>query len=120
MSPERAKVFIAEDDVYTREDLKDFLRKRGHEVVLEAGTFEDAMASIEEAKEKGVNVALVDGSLALRPPRQPEHGLKITEALREAIPGIKVVSISSDYVSYTDTHVGPFAWHRIGEIVDEL
>lgn len=120
MSPKEAKIFIAEDDPNKKGYLKPIIVRSGHEIVLEASTLEEAMTSIKEAREKGVNVALVDGSLAKPPLQRPGDGLEITRALREAIPDIRIVSISDSPTKYGDIQVGLEQAHKIGEIIDKL
>lgn len=124
--PQEAKIFIVDDSEGVRDSLKMFLEEAGHEVVMEASTLKEAMDKVELIKEKGVDVALLDGSLSKSgPPSQ--DGPFIAGALKGKAPECKIVSISGDE---------DFDWgsveldanpgkdfekvKKIGEIVDRL
>ena len=111
---EKAKVFLAEDD----QDLimleKIWIEKSGHEVILMASSLAEALENIEKAKEEGVNVAVIDGDLGTG----PNDGFRVTKALREAIPGIGVVSFSVNELEWGDFNPRkPKEVTNLGEIV---
>lgn len=101
--PEKAKIFVAEDEQTIRRLLRTMLTQRGHRVVLEAGSLAEALENIKKAKEMGVSVAVIDGSLTGQ--NSPGDGPKIAEALRKEVPGIKIVSFSGEPVSWGDYNV---------------
>ena len=88
--PNNANVFFVEDSKEFRRAVKRLLEDRGHTVVLEAGSLKEALQKVEEAKEKGVNIAIIDGDLGTG----SDDGQKVAEELRRAIPGIKIISCS--------------------------
>lgn len=102
MSPKEARLFIAEDYDPIRKTLERFLSEEGHVVVVSAATAEEALARIAEAAENGVNVAVLDGSI----PKDPSDGERIAKALREAIPGIRIIAIPSLPANWGDAYVG--------------
>lgn len=117
MSLENARVFIAEDSEEIRDLVKKSLEKSGHQVLIEAASFEEAMEKIKEAKDKGINVAVLDGSL----PDDSSHGPKIAEDLRLVIPEIKIVSFSGKEVFWGDLNLHkPEDVSRVGECVRNL
>ncbi|MDO8424640.1 MAG: response regulator [bacterium] len=95
-----AKVFIAEDEENIRKLLEVWVRMTGHELVLEAATFEEAMDMVKLAHDKEVDLAIVDGTLKVS-----KDGELIAKALRENVPGIKVISHSAHKVSFGDLNL---------------
>jgi len=117
MLPENARVFLAEDNEAVRFFVKKSLEETGHQVLVEAVSFEEAMEKIREAKEKRINVAVLDGSL----PDNSSHGPKIAEALRQAIPDIRIVALSGEEVNWGDKNLHkPEDVSRVGEYVRNL
>lgn len=90
---EHAKIFYAEDSSMVRRSLKRLLEDVGHEVVIEAETLEDALASIKMAKDLGVRVAIVDGNLSPND-LSCTDGRVLSAALKEAIPNIFIIANS--------------------------
>ncbi len=106
MSPDRARIFIAEDSEAWRDIEKEVLTQDGHEIVVEAKTVSEAISLIPKAVELGVNVGIVDGRI----PSDPLDGQRVAAALRKAIPGIKIVGISGDRIQI----------HGVDAMVDKL
>lgn len=120
MSPEAAKVFIAEDEEIWRQLHREALERYGHEVVIEVGRFEEGLTAIPRAKELGTNIALIDGRI----PNDPPHGVQLAKTLRDVIPDIKVVDVSGfgDAIPGADAKMAKanFNADRLGNIVTEL
>jgi len=120
MSPEAAKVFIAEDDPKWMEYQKNAMSRGGHKVVIEVSDVEEGITAIPVAKELGVNVALVDGRI----PADPTDGTRLAKALYQAIPNIKVVDISSfgDAVEYANAKMAKIDFNidNMGQLVKDL
>lgn len=120
MCPERAKVFIAEDDENFRKFDREAVTKAGHEVAIEVEDVEDGLQAVGQAKELGVNVALLDGRI----PSFPNDGATLAAALREVIPGIKVVDVSAfgDAIADADAKMPKtkFSIKELGELVTKL
>lgn len=93
------------------------LADNGHEVMLEAGSFEEALENVKKAKELGVNIAILDGDLGTG----YQDGQKIAELLKKEMPGIKIISFSGLPADWGDVNpdkeVGP---KRLLEIIAEL
>lgn len=84
MSPEHAKVLIAEDDPLILRSLRDYLSKAGHEVVGEGSTRAEAMAMISQipalARQFGEEkiVVILGGSLGeLRRAKDPNNDSQV-------------------------------------------
>jgi len=90
--PKEAKVFLAEDHDRIRKMEKMLLADQGHTVEIEATSLEEALARVKLAKKKGINVAVLDGSLSKE--SWKADGKIIAEALRKKVPSIKIVSCS--------------------------
>ncbi len=116
--PKGAKVFLVEDNDDFRETEKLLLTKSGHTVVLEARTLRDAMEKVKEAREKGVNVAVLDGSL--NDSVASRDGATIAEALRKDVPGIKIVSCSGLTWDWGDNNLWKGDVEKIGRVVTAL
>lgn len=92
MSPEKANVFIAEDNVPFQRSLKALLELDGHKVVISAYTFEEALEAVKHLEELGVQVTIVDGNLG----SGSWNGVKISEAIRAHSPAIRIIHNSTD------------------------
>ena len=124
MSPENANVFLAEDYPQLREIAKELIEDASHTVVIEVGSLEEALKNIDigRAKEKGVNVAVVDGNLSEND-ISGSDGRQIAEALRKEIPDITVISFSGQNQDYGDVHVDKNDYEqtsKLGEIITRL
>lgn len=105
MSPEYAKIFLAEDDKIEVVNTRWFLKEKGgHEVVLEAKSLEEALDMVPKLLEKGVNIAVVDGNLSPEK-HDGEDGAKVAEAIRKQAPGVKIIAYSGGNYDYGDVYV---------------
>jgi len=108
------KIFLAEDDKSVSRIVTINLEESGHEISVTASSLSDALAKIEEAKDKGVKVAVLDGNLGTG----PGDGPQIANLLRQAIPEIKIVSFSGDPVTWGDFNpMKPKDISNLGNIV---
>lgn len=92
MSPENARIFLV-DKERTARYLKFNFRLDGHEVVSEARDLLEALEKTkQEVREKGVNVAVIDGffDCALF------QGQELIEILTKTCPGINIVNFCCD------------------------
>ena len=94
----KGMVFLIEDDKALIGVEKRFIQGEGHDIVLVAHSRQEALDKISQAKELGVNVAVVDGNLGTG----PNDGPQVARALKEAIAGIKIISFSGDIVDWGD------------------
>ena len=85
-----AKVFVADDDESIQEFIQCVLASKGHQVIVTASTFKEAIARIPAAKRKGCSVAIVDGSIT-----SDNDGEDIAGVLRQMIKDIRIVSFSA-------------------------
>lgn len=99
MAPEKAKLFIVDDDADTRDIIGDYMQMAGHKVVAEAGSVAAALTVI--AKLRDVDVALVDGNLSPHS-RDGQDGAEVAAAFRQKFPGKPVFSISADRQLWSD------------------
>jgi DNA-binding NtrC family response regulator len=90
MSPEKAKVFIVEDNDVYRDTNTIFLENSGHFVVETATSRREALAKIPSLSKKGVNVAVVDANLSKRGISGGD-GEEIAKAIKSQHPKITVI-----------------------------
>ncbi len=113
----KAKVFLVEDDNALRGTEKEFIETEEHEVVLVACSRQEALDNLVQAKESGVNVAVLDGNLGTG----SNDGSTIARALRETIVGIRIISFSSDVVDFGDKNPRkPLDISILGKMITEL
>jgi len=94
----KAKIFLAEDQPRIRKMVREFLEGAGHEVAAEAGTLSEAEGKISWLAAAGVSIAMVDGDLG----GGKTDGKKLSELLKERIPGIRIIPFSFFEVSWGD------------------
>jgi len=100
MSPEKARVIIVDDDADVIETLTEFLEAGRHHVVGTASTMESGQALI--TRKKKIDVALLDSNLD---PSDDHinHGSILARLFRRLHPGKKVISISTQPQTWSDT-----------------
>jgi DNA-binding NtrC family response regulator len=90
MAPVEANIFFVENEEECLVEATELLENEGHHVVETASTLEEALARIPDLDKKGVNVALVDGSL--RENRSgTSDGELVTQEIKKQHPEIKVI-----------------------------
>jgi len=90
---ENGRAGVIEDDEVVRDLLIEGLERKGHTVVLKAGTFEEAINLIDEIKPGDLDFCLVDGNLTAGN-FDSEEGTQITIRLKERLGAIAVIGIS--------------------------
>lgn len=88
-----AKIFLIDDDARIRRFMRISLREEGHEISLEAATRKEAIEKIATAKELGVDIAIVDGSMGTSA-YIGEDGKEVSSAIKANAPEITVISFS--------------------------
>lgn len=102
MSPDNARIFFVEDDVPYRETYTMVLKTKGHSVVAFAGSQEEALKIVPQLKEKGVQVAIVDGNLT-KDDFSGLDGEDIANAIRKHDPKIKIIgNAGSEFIGPCD------------------
>ncbi len=119
MSPEKARVFVVEDEKRWKDLIKDVLTDAGHSVVLTAQTREQALAAVPQLRGLGVQVAIIDGNLS---PYNDDgaDGKALLAAMRAQAPEVKTVGMSRLAVRGVDVNVGKMNASKLGEVVKKL
>lgn len=119
MSPEKARVFVAEDDKRWQDIIKDVLTDAGHSVVLTAQTRQQALEAVQQLKGLGVQVATIDGNLN---PHDSDgaDGQALLAAIRAQAPEVKTVGMAGLSVRGVDINVGKIDASKLGEVVKKL
>lgn len=113
---EKALVFICEDDKGLCRTMTTMLRLEEHQVVLVANSLAEALEKVKSAEEKRINVAILDGNLGTG----KEDGRQVAKALREAVPGIKIISFSGDPADWGDKNPRkPYDMRNLNQIIAE-
>lgn len=118
MSPENAKIFQADDHLDSF-NLKRDLEKSGYQVVIQVRSSREALEQINLAKKLGVTVAILDN----RMPKDGD-GETVARALREAIQGIKIISLCAQSYKppWADYHFnkGEFSYQTATQTLPDL
>ncbi len=103
--PEKARVFVAEDDKDYQWLIEHNLIEAGHSVVLRAETFNDAVRAIGQFGELGVQVATIDGNFT---PNDTSgfDGLLLVEAISRLAPQVKTVGLSGSGIQGVTVDLG--------------
>jgi DNA-binding NarL/FixJ family response regulator len=112
------RIVMGEDDVLMREGIARLLEDAGFEIVARAGDAEDFSRKVRAHKP---DVAIVDVQM---PPDGTDDGLRAATALREELPGLGVVVLSShleesyaaDLLGDDPQGVGYLLKERVGDV----
>ncbi|MDO8620867.1 MAG: response regulator [Candidatus Levybacteria bacterium] len=119
MSPERAKVFVAEDNEFWQKIIKRSLADKGHEVVLSATNLEDALAATSKLVKLGVQVAIIDGNLNDYE-ANGHDGQIVLAAIRKAAPQVKTIGLSGNSVRGVNVDLGKDNFTDLGKTVTKI
>ena len=117
--PERARVFVAEDEPDWQAEVREVLEKAGHWVVATALTRSEGLTIVAEVEELGVDVAAIDGNLS-QPDTSGGDGQAIIAAIRELAPSVKTVGISLNTIPGADANTQKSNIGTLGKIVNDL
>lgn len=119
MSPEKARIFVAEDDSDWQEIISSKLRRAGHQVVARASSLPEALSAVKTLLNLNVDVAVLDGNL-----NEHDHdgrdGQSVLRAIREHAPHIRVVGMSGASFRGADVDLGKDNVDEIGDVVNKL
>lgn len=120
--PRKAKVFLVDDNENIRNSIKESLEREGHEVLIEAGSLEEALIKISDVAQKGVTIAIIDGSLSPPGTAFTNDGEKVASALKKKAPDIKIISFSSHRANWGDKNLikSEVAASQLGGIITDL
>lgn len=119
MSPERAKVFVAEDNNLWQRIIKRSLADKGHEVILSATNLDDALAATRKLVELGVQVAIIDGNLNDHE-ASGDDGQIVLAAIHKTAPQVKTIGLSGSSVRGVDVDLGKDNCADLGETVTKI
>ena len=103
MSPEHANAIIVDDNKDHAATLRLFLIRDGHQVLAIAYSKEEGERLINKVKDGGtkIQVALLDGNLS-ETSTGGQDGRELAEQVRSQLPGVKVISISTQRQNWSD------------------
>jgi len=119
MSPEKAKVFVTEDDERFQKIIKRYLEEAGHSVIATATNLDQALAMVDQLEQLGVDVAVLDGNLD-KDDVSGYDGRTVLEAIREKTPRVKTIGMSGNSVKGTDVDLGKLNAHDLGKVIKDL
>lgn len=117
--PEKARVFFAEDDGYFRDVIKRRLEEAGHEVVLEAHTLNEAIQSIPQFKDSGIQVAVLDGNLD-EDDISGYDGRLMAQKIKEQVPHVTTIGLSQSPIDGVDIDLGKRKFTQLASIITNL
>lgn len=120
--PERARIFVAEDEELQMFVLRHILEAGGHQIVCSAATFGESMRAITSFEELGINVALIDGNLS---PASIDgsDGKALIAEIRRVAPAVKLVGISVDpecLEGLVDINPGKRVGYKLSKMIADL
>lgn len=119
MSPEKARVFVAEDDSDWQDMLGEILKDAGHSVVARATNLHDALNTAKRLSSLKVDVAVIDGNLSEDESRGYD-GQAVLNAIRQHAPRVRTIGMSGSHVAGTDVDLGKAKATELGEVVRKL
>ena len=119
MSPEKARIFIAEDDSDWQNMIKECLEEAGHSVVATAQSLPEALNTVKRLNNLHVDVAVIDGNLN-ELDSDGHDGRVVLQAIREHAPSVKTIGMSGNSVRGTDVDLGKANVVDIGNVVTKL
>lgn len=117
--PEKAKVFLAEDNLQFQEAFESLLNKAGHSVVLKATTLTEALEAIQQFEKLGVQIAVIDGNLDPND-TSGSDGQALVEAIGRLTPNVKTVGMSGLNIKGVTIDLGKRNYNKLGETVTNL
>lgn len=119
MSPEKARVFIADDNDTWLEIIQNYLEESDHVVVLKATSLTQALEAINQFEKLGIQVAIIDGNL--NPYDHNGHdGQVLLTAIRQQTPNVKTIGMSGLSVKGTDVDLGKAKASDLGKTINNL
>ena len=117
--PEKAKVFIAEDDADFLDTLRPVLEDAGHTITFTADSLESALSAIGDFKRLGIQVAIVDGNLNPNV-RSGTDGRQLVNTIRRLSPDVRIIGMSSGSIPNVDVDLGKQRFEEVGKVVTAL
>jgi response regulator RpfG family c-di-GMP phosphodiesterase len=119
MSPEKARVYIIEDDPDWRNRLRRRLEQSNHTVVGEAGSLGEALKAVEYFEELGVQVATIDGNLQNND-LSGQDAQTVLGAIHEKAPNVKTIGVSGNPVRGVTKELGKANAIDVGDEVTKI
>lgn len=119
MSPEKARVFIAEDNEDFLDIIQEYLEEADHSVVLKASTLTDALAGVNNLEKLGVDIAVLDGNLDEWETKGYD-GQEVLRVIRATAPNVRTISMSGNKFPNADIDLGKDKVEDIGGVVTNL
>lgn len=119
MSPEKARVFVAEDDPDHQDTIRERLERDGHSVVLSARTRNEALSAVNKLKELKVQVATIDGNLSPWE-ESGQDGKDLIAAIRKVAPDVVTIDMSLSGGLNADITVGKGNARTLSKVITDL
>lgn len=117
--PERARVFVAEDDETILPLINRLLSRHGHTVVLQAQTLAEALRCIEQFEALDVQVAVIDGNLSPNDTSGAD-GYQLVTRIKELTPNVITIGMSNSPVDGVHVDLGKKRAIELGRIITNL
>lgn len=117
--PEKARVFVAEDNPDWQKHIEEILNRAGHSVVARATTLGEGLKIIEQFGELQIQVATIDGNLG-EDDTSGYDGRALVAAIDRLAPDVKTIGMSGLSVSGVTVDLGKGNIRQLGEAVTNL
>jgi CheY-like chemotaxis protein len=118
MSPENARVFVAEDDADFQLIIRTSLEEEGHKVVIAATTRKEALEDVKYLKDLGIQIGIIDGNLSGS--KSGKDGRDLIRAIRETKSGIITIGISGNKLPEADFDFGKDNLNSLGKFITNI
>ena len=117
--PEKARVFAAEDDPDSLDNIKMALEAKGHTLALTATTLEGALEIIQAFPQEEIQIAALDGNLK-KGVKSGSDGRQMIAAIRNISPSVRIIGMSGESMEGVDIDLGKDRIYELGEVVTKL
>lgn len=117
--PEKARIFVAEDNPEWQEMIASTLEKAGHTVVLKATTLREALDAVQQFEQLEIQVATIDGNLS-PDDTSGYDGRTLVEAINSQAPHVLTIGMSGLNVRGVTFDLGKGKFQQLGEIITSL
>jgi len=119
MSPQNARLFIAEDNPDWQEMYYDFFENSGHTIVQLATNMSEAEEALPKLAEMGIQVAIIDGDISPFG-HEGNEGKYLVREIKRLFPEIKTIGMSGVFSLGADINLGKGNAHLLIKTITNL
>ncbi len=104
MSPDRARVFLVEDNQLQLSSFRFLIERGEHQIVAEAHSLQEALDLVPRLRDLKVDVAVLDGNLS-KGKSDGKDGQQVAEEIRQVAPELRIICFSEQKYDWGDAVV---------------